>query len=76
MSVQFKFSTILRNADARLKRNIWFHQRIPTGEYFIIVDTTKAYEDGLDLDDMVDTVVTIWADDAERIATEFWFQFP
>ena len=76
MTVQFRYVTIVRDADSRLKRNAWLYERIPTQEYFIQTDTTAAYEYGVDMDDFIETIVTIWHNDAEKIATEFWFQFP
>ena len=76
MTVQFRYVTIVRDVDSRLKRNSWLHTRIPTQEYFVQTDTTIAYEYSVDMDDCIETIVTIWAEDAERIATEFWFQFP
>jgi hypothetical protein len=74
MSVQIKYTTKLRQFNERHKRFKWFTERIPSNEF--LVGTPRADDSDIDLDDMLEVTVTIWAEDAERIATEFWFKFP
>jgi hypothetical protein len=74
MSVQIKYRTKLRQFGERHKRFKWFKERIPSQEF--LVGTPKGAASDLELDDELEVTVTIWADDAERIATEFWFKFP
>ena len=72
MTVQFTYTTLVTDISSRVNRSAWLKNRIPSEEYFIM---TGLHE--LDsIDDVIETIITIWADDAERIATEFWFQFP
>lgn len=73
--VQIKYYTSLRTSAERMKRSIWFCERIPTQEYFIQVEQCQD-NDGWEPDDVIETTVTVWSDDAERVATEFWFKFP
>lgn len=75
MSVQIKYTTKLRTGIERFKRSNWFNERIPSKEYLITVQECGDI-DGWDPDDDVETVVTVWSDDADRVATEFWFLFP
>jgi hypothetical protein len=75
MSVQIKYTTIMRDFKGRFDRSLWFRNRIPTEEYFIHTPSSND-EDGWDIDDNIETTVTIWTDDAEKIVTEFWFRFP
>jgi hypothetical protein len=75
MSVQIKYITKLRTGYERMARSNWFMDRIPSKQYLITVDECKDV-DGWDPDDDVETTVTVWSDDAERVATEFWFKFP
>jgi hypothetical protein len=75
MSVQIKYTTKLRTGNERFKRLNWFRERIPSSEYLITVDECKDV-DGWEPDDDVETTVTVWSDDAELVATEFWFKFP
>lgn len=74
MSVQIKYNTPLGKISERIKRSNWFRERIPTEEYHIAVQLDD--EDELEIEDLIETVVTIWADDADKIATEYWFRFP
>ncbi len=75
MAVEIKYITKLRTGNERFKRLTWFKERIPSNEYLITVDECKDV-DGWDPDDDIENIVTIWHEDAERIATEFWFRFP
>lgn len=75
MSVQIKYTTLMKDFRGRHARMKWFHARIPTEEYFFQTPSSNN-DDGWDPDDNIETIVTVWANDADRIATEFWFQFP
>jgi hypothetical protein len=75
MAVQIKYTTRLREFKARHSRSTWLVERIPSQE-FLIHTPSSSDDDGWDVDDHIETTVTIWHDDAERIATEFWFKFP
>ena len=75
MSVQIKYKTQVRHISERTKRRHWLTERIPSDEFLIEVQSCPDI-DGWDPDDRIETTVTIWADDAEKIATEFWFKFP
>ena len=72
MSVEIIYKTHVNEINERLQRNTWLKGRIPTNEYFISVRSSYIE----DVDDFITTKVNIWADDAEIIATEFWFKFP
>lgn len=65
----------MRDFKGRYERSKWLRERIPSGE-FIIATPSTSDDDGWDIDDNINTTVTIWDDDAERIVTEFWFRFP
>ena len=72
---QLTFKTKIRNIKERHTRLMWLRERIPSEEFFIAIPPSED-EDGYDLDDEIQSVVTIWADDADKIITEFWFRFP
>ena len=72
---QIKYTTSLRDFKERHARSNWLRERIPSDEYFIITPSTND-DDGWDDEDNIETTVTIWHEDAERIITEFWFKFP
>ena len=72
---QIKYTTIMRDFKGRYARSNWLRERIPSGE-FIIASPRTNDDDGWDDEDNIETTVTIWHEDAERIITEFWFRFP
>ena len=75
MSVQIKYTTLMRDFKERHVRFKWLRERIPSEEFFVHTPSSDD-EDGWDVDDTIESIVTIWHEDAERIVTEFWFQFP
>lgn len=58
------------------ERAEWLKGRIPTKEFHINYNRTAGGDDYWD-DDYYRLMaeISIWADDADRVATEFWFKF-
>jgi len=55
----------------------WFKERVPTKEFLV----TRPYPSDSDgfwdsMDGLLTAEVAVWSDDADRVATEFWFKFP
>lgn len=55
----------------------WFEERVPTKEFLISrVEPVDHDEFWSSFDGMLTAEVAVWSDDADRVATEFWFKFP
>ena len=72
---QIKFKTKVRDIKERWGRSDWIRQRVPSDEYYVATPSSLE-EDGYDIDDEVETTITIWSEDADKVITEFWFKFP
>jgi hypothetical protein len=75
MAVEIKYTLKLRSIGERIKRSTWLNERIPTKEFHIDIEECPN-DDGWDIDDDIENIVTVWSSDAELVATEFWFKFP
>jgi hypothetical protein len=75
MAVQIKYTFRIREYKERYERSNWLIERIPSQEFLLTIPESPD-DDGWDIDDHVTTTVTIWDEDASKIATEFWFRFP
>lgn len=73
MLTDIKYRTKLHDYDSRMDRAVWIEENIPTKEYHIY-GTIEKNEDNNIVE--IETCVTIWCENADKIATEFWFKFP
>lgn len=55
----------------------WIKERVPTKEFLVSKDypESDAYWDD-PTSYRLRAEISIWSDDADRVATEFWFKFP
>ena len=73
MPVQITYRTEFSDLNGRMDRAVWLEDRVPSNEY----NLESCIEfDTIGMPIVLETTVILWCDDADRVATEFWFKFP
>jgi hypothetical protein len=77
MAVSFTIELLPTQRTEFRERVRWIKERIPTKEFHITRNFSaggEPYWDSADHHLMAE--VSVWSDDADRVALEFWFKFP